>query len=60
MSGDDFMAMSDPDFLAERRRIREALADTPTHEVSVALADRYQRLNEEFLRRARAIWGGGE
>jgi hypothetical protein len=52
--------MSDPEFLAERRRVREALADTPAHEVSVALADRYQRLNEEFLRRARAMWGGGE
>ena len=60
MSGDDFTTMSDPEFLAERRRVREALADMPTHEVSVALADRYHQLNEEFLRRARAMWGGGE
>ena len=60
MSSDDFTAMSDPDFLAERRRVREAMADMPTREVSAALADRYQRLNEEFLRRARAMWGGGE
>jgi len=58
MSGDDFTTMSDPDFLAERRRVREALADAPAHEVSAALADRYQRLNEEFLRRARMTWGG--
>ena len=58
MSGDDFTTMSDPEFLAERRRVREALADTPTHEVSAALADRYQRLNEEFLKRARMSWGG--
>ena len=60
MSVDDFTAMSDPDFLAERRRVREALADVPAHEVNTALADRYQSLNEEFLRRARLTWGGGE
>ena len=60
MNSDDFATMSDPEFLAERRRVREALADMPAREVSVALADRYQRLNEEFLRRARAMWGGGE
>ena len=59
-SDEDFTKMTDPDFLAERRRVREALADMPAREVSVALADRYQRLNEEFLRRARAMWGGGE
>ena len=60
MSGDDLTTMSDPEFLTERRRVREALADMPAHEVSVALADRSQRLNEDFLRRARAMWGGGE
>ena len=60
MSGDDLTTMSDPEFLAERRRVREALEDMPAREVSVALANRYQRLNEEFLRRARAMWGGGE
>ena len=60
MNIDDLTTMSDPEFLAERRRVREAMADTPTREVSAALADRYQRLNEEFLRRARATWGGGE
>jgi len=60
MSGDDLTTMSDPEFLAERRRVREALEDMPAREVSVALADRYQRLDEEFLRRARAMWGGGE
>jgi hypothetical protein len=60
MTGDDFTAMSDPEFLAERRRVREALADIPVHEASAGLADRYQRLNEEFLRRARMTWGGGE
>ena len=60
MNSDDLTTMSDPEFLAERRRVREAMADMPTREVSATLADRYQRLNEEFLRRARAMWGGGE
>jgi hypothetical protein len=60
MSGDDFTAMSDPEFLAERRRVREALEYAQEHEISAALTDRYQRLNEEFLRRARMTWGGGE
>ncbi len=60
MNGDDLTAMSDPEFLAERRRVREALELMREHEVSTALADRYQRLNEEFLRRARTTWGGVE
>jgi hypothetical protein len=44
---DDFTVMSDPDFLAERRRVREALA---------ALSERYRRINDEFDRRATATW----
>ena len=48
----DFSAMSDPDFLAERRRVREELEHTQEHEVSTELSSRYQMLNEEFLRRA--------
>jgi hypothetical protein len=60
MSSDDLTTMSDPDFLAERRRVREALEHTQEQEISASLADRYQRLNEEFLRRARMAWGGGE
>lgn len=44
---DDFRAMSDPDFLAERKRVREAIQ---------ALAERYRLINEEFDRRARAAW----
>jgi hypothetical protein len=58
MNGNDLTAMSDPDFLAERRRVREALELMQEHEASAALVDRYQRLNEEFLRRARMTWGG--
>ena len=44
---DEFAMMSDPDFLAERKRVREALA---------ALAERYDRINAEFDRRAGAEW----
>lgn len=53
---EDFSAMSDPDFLAERRRVREELEHTPEHKVRPELAVRYQRLDEEFLRRASIAW----
>lgn len=43
----DFTAMNDPDFLAERRRVREAIE---------ALQERYAILNVEFDRRAAAKW----
>jgi hypothetical protein len=43
----DFAAMSDPDFLSERTRVREELQE---------LTERFQVLNEEFDRRARAAW----
>jgi hypothetical protein len=55
---DDLTTMNDPDFLAERRRVREELEHTPEREVSSALTERYWRLNEEFLRRARLAWRG--
>jgi hypothetical protein len=53
---ENYSAMSDPDFLAERRRVREELEHTPEHEVSLELAARFQELDEEFLRRARIAW----
>jgi hypothetical protein len=43
----DFASMSDPEFLAERTRVREELQE---------LTERFQKLNEEFDRRARAAW----
>jgi hypothetical protein len=55
-SDEEFTQLGDPEFLAERRRVREALEHTPDHEVSASLADRYKRLNDEFLRRARLAW----
>jgi hypothetical protein len=51
-----FLTLSDPDFLAERRRVREELEHTPEHEVSAQLSARYQELDEEFLRRASLAW----
>jgi hypothetical protein len=48
-SDEDFKSMSDPDFLAERQRVRETIS---------ALQDRYQRMTDEFDRRAAAVWAG--
>jgi hypothetical protein len=53
----DLSQLDDPAFLTERRRVREELEHRP--EASLELAVRYQRLNEEFLRRARIAWGDG-
>ncbi len=44
---DEIAAMSDPDFLAERRRVRESLE---------ALNERYRVINIEFDRRAGTAW----
>lgn len=54
----DFSQLDDPAFLAERRRVREALEHRP--EAHAELTERYQRLNDEFLRRARIARGGGD
>jgi hypothetical protein len=55
-SDEDFTQLDDPAFLAERKRVREELEYAP--EASTELTDRYEKLNEEFLRRARVAWGG--
>lgn len=77
---DDFSHLSDPEFLAERRRVREQLERAPEHDTPeysapehsasqhsasehggwAELAIRYDRLNEEFLRRAAAAWKGAQ
>jgi hypothetical protein len=53
-SDEDFSQLDDPAFLAERKRVREELERTPA--VSEEMAARYQRLTDEFIRRARAAW----
>jgi len=60
INSDDFTKMTDPEFLAERRRVREELEHTPEADVSATLAERYEKLDEEFLRRARIAWAGGK
>lgn len=45
---EDFSGLDDPAFLAERRRVREAMDE---------LAERYAALTAEFDRRAAAQWG---
>jgi hypothetical protein len=50
--------LDDPEFLAERRRVREELEHQP--EASAELSARYEVLDEEFLRRARVAWGGDQ
>jgi hypothetical protein len=47
MGNADFTTMDDPDFPAERKRVRETIE---------ALQERYRQINEEFDRRARAKW----
>jgi hypothetical protein len=49
---DDFELMDDPEFLAERRRVRTELETQPSAELTA----KYAALNEEFIRRAGAAW----
>jgi hypothetical protein len=53
---DDFTKLDDPQFLAERRRVRDALDSAASPDLSARL----EALDEEFLRRARTSWGGGQ
>jgi hypothetical protein len=50
----DLAELDDPEFLAERRRVREELERLPVW--SDELAARLALLDEEFIRRARAAW----
>ena len=53
---DDFTRLDDTEFIAERRRVREALEHAPGRAASPEMTARYQAMNEEFLRRARLAW----
>lgn len=57
---DDFSRLDDPAFLAERRRVREALEHTPEHAASPELTAHYEKLTDEFLRRASIAWTQAE
>jgi hypothetical protein len=53
----DFRQLADPDFLAERRRVREALERAPEQSSGRAgLAARYEAMSAEFDRRASRAW----
>ena len=55
----DFRQLADPDFLAERRRVREALERAPEQSPGQArLAARYAAMTAEFDRRAARAWTG--
>jgi hypothetical protein len=55
----DFRQLADPEFLAERRRVREALERAPEQSPGRAgLADRYDAMSAEFDRRASRAWAG--
>jgi hypothetical protein len=59
MDDDTYLTqLDDPAFLAERRRVREALERQP--QASPELSAWYQKLDAEFIRRARIAWGGGQ
>jgi hypothetical protein len=54
---DDFRLLADPDFLAERRRVREALEHAPERSPGrTRLAARYEAMSAEFDRRASRAW----
>ena len=55
----DFRQLDDPDFLAERRRVREELERAPERSPGQArLAARYAEMSAEFDRRASLAWTG--
>jgi hypothetical protein len=53
---DDLAAMDDVTFLAEKRRVREAIATTPAGQVTAEQRDQLDRVNAEFLHRAGLAW----
>jgi hypothetical protein len=53
----DFRQLADPDFLAERKRVRDALESAPEQSPGRdRLAARYDALSAEFDRRASRAW----
>ena len=53
----DFRQLADPEFLAERRRVREPLERAPEESPGRArLAARYAAMSAEFDRRATRAW----
>lgn len=57
---DDFTKLDDPQFLAERRHVRDALDSTQDTAANPHLTARLEALDQEFLRRARISWGAAQ
>jgi DnaJ-domain-containing protein 1 len=56
-SGTDYHELADPEFLAERARVRELLERTSEDADNYAeLAEILARMDDEFIRRARGAW----
>jgi hypothetical protein len=55
MDDDELQALDDPAFIAERRRLRDALNTAPDDEQGT-LRREYARADAEFLRRASLAW----
>jgi hypothetical protein len=56
MDDEDITTLDDPDFFAERRRVRELIEHQAPQAVSAELTRRMQRLNDELDMRARKAW----
>lgn len=56
MDNEDITTLDDPDFFAERRRVRELIEYQSPQAVSAELTRRMQQLNDELDRRARKAW----
>lgn len=53
----DYRKLDDPEFLAERARVRELLESTPEESADRDDLDRiYAAMDDEFIRRARHAW----
>jgi hypothetical protein len=53
----DYRKLDDPDFLAERARVRDLLEKTPEESAGYpGLAQLFAEMDDEFIRRARCAW----
>jgi hypothetical protein len=56
----DYTKLDDPAFFEERRHVREKLERLPEHHVDRAsLAELYDAMTDEFVKRAASAWHTG-
>ncbi|MGH3171302.1 MAG: hypothetical protein ACRDN0_36235 [Trebonia sp.] len=57
MQQTDFTKLDDPEFFAERRRLREQLERLPAQHIDRdALAELYEQMTDELTKRAASAW----